>query len=194
MTLVRISKRVFVLVACLMTMPAAMTTAHQTTAQESAPAKLGALGIVGFPTSARSDEAQAHFLRGVAALHSFWYPVALDEFRAATRIEPDFMMGYWGEAMAHNHPLWGDPQETEAARKVLEKITITQELTLRERAYLHAVKVLYGDGDKLTRDSAYAAAIEEIYREYPDDRQSDEIENGARLVAAEWEAACYGTS
>jgi hypothetical protein len=31
-------------------------------------------------------------------------------------MEPDFMMGYWGEAMAHNHPLRGDPQETEAAR------------------------------------------------------------------------------
>jgi hypothetical protein len=74
----------------------------------------GGPGKVEFPTSARSDEAQAHFLRGVAALHSFWYPVAPDEFRAATRIEPKFMMGYWGEAMAHNHPIWGDPQETDA--------------------------------------------------------------------------------
>ena len=63
------------------------------------------LGSVRFPTSARSQEAQAHFLRGVAALHSFWYPVALEEFRAATRIEPDFALGYWGEAMAHNHPV-----------------------------------------------------------------------------------------
>ena len=102
------------------------------------------LGKIRFPTSARSEEAQSHFLRGVAALHSFWYPVALSEFQAATRIEPDFMMGYWGEAMAHNHPIWGDPQETEAARKVLAKITITPELTPREQAYLHAVKILYG--------------------------------------------------
>jgi hypothetical protein len=66
----------------------------------------------------------------VAALHSFWYPVALDEFREATKIEPDCMMGYWGEAMAHNHPIWGDPQETDAAREVLEKIKDTQKLTL----------------------------------------------------------------
>ena len=49
-------------------------------------AKLGKLGTVRFPTSARSSDAQAHFLRGVAALHSFWYPIALDEFRAAARI------------------------------------------------------------------------------------------------------------
>jgi hypothetical protein len=171
MTLIGISKRFFLLVACLM-MSAASTSAHQPTTQQSQPAKLGELGVVDFPTSAGSKEVQAHFLRGVAALHSFWYPVALDEFQAATRIEPNFMMGYWGEAMVHNHPLWGDPQEIEAAHKVLEKIKTTPELTPRERAYLHAVKVLYGDGDKVTRDRAYTAAMENIYRQYPNDREA----------------------
>ena len=78
-------------------------------ANQAEQAKLGKLGTVNFPTSC-SQPAQARFLRGVAALHSFWYPVALDEFRESTKIEPDCMMGYWGEAMAHNHPIWGDPQ------------------------------------------------------------------------------------
>ncbi|MGH8511222.1 MAG: hypothetical protein ACREU8_07525, partial [Gammaproteobacteria bacterium] len=141
-----------------------------TTAQQPEPAKLGELGTVDFPTSCSNQ--QAHFLRGVAALHSFWYPVALDEFREATKIEPDCMMGYWGEAMAHNHPIWGDPQETDAARRVLEKIKDTQKLTLRERAYLQAVNILYGEGDKLARDQAYSAAMEKIYRDYPDDEEA----------------------
>ena len=65
------------------------------------------LGRVVFPTSG-SEKAQQHFLRGVAALHSFWYEEALDAFREATKADPDFMMGYWGEAMAHNHPLWSE--------------------------------------------------------------------------------------
>jgi tetratricopeptide (TPR) repeat protein len=130
------------------------------------------LGTVDFPTSAASAEAQAHFLQGVGALHSFWYPVALDEFRAATRIEPDFMMGYCGEAMAHNHPVWGDPQKTEAARQALQRARITSGLTPRERAYLHAVEVLYGQGDKPARDRAYAEAMEEIYQEYPGDLEA----------------------
>jgi hypothetical protein len=95
--------------------------------------------------------------------------VALDEFRESTTIDPDCMMGYWGEAMAHNHPIWGDPQETEAARKVLEQIKYTPKLTPRECAYLQAVKVLYGDGEKPTRDRAYSAAMEKISRDYPDD-------------------------
>ena len=68
-------------------------------------AQTSRLGKVDFPTSG-SEKAQAHFLRGLAALHSFWYEEALEAFRESTSIEPDFMMGYWGEAMAYNHPLW----------------------------------------------------------------------------------------
>src|SRR5215211_8542093 len=105
------------------------------------------LGRVEFPTSG-SPQAQAHFLRGLAALHSFWYEEALEAFREATRVDPDFMMGYWGEAMAHNHSLW-EEQDTEAARRVLGKVRETPRLTARERAYLGAVRALYGEGDKL---------------------------------------------
>lgn len=159
----------FLLVICLITVPVAHTTAHQAPQSPSDPAKQDELGTVDFPTSTRSREAQAHFLRGVAALHSFWYPVALEEFNAATKIDPDFAMGYWGEAMVHNHPLWGDPQETEAARRALARITITPELTSRERAYIEAVTVLYGEGSKSSRDRAYARAMQKVYRDYPDD-------------------------
>jgi tetratricopeptide (TPR) repeat protein len=128
------------------------------------------LGKVNFPTSG-SEKAQVHFLRGLAALHSFWFEEALDEFRESTRIEPDFSMGYWGEAMAYNHPLWAE-QDTEAARKTLAKIRDTSKITARERAYIEAVRVLYGPGEKLTRDKAYAAAMEKVYRDYPDDLEA----------------------
>jgi tetratricopeptide (TPR) repeat protein len=128
------------------------------------------LGQIEFATSAKSQEAQAHFERGVAALHSFWYPVALEEFRAASRIEPDFAMAYWGEAMAHNHPVWGDPQNTEAAREVLSRMPAApSSITAREQAYIDAVRALYGAGEKHERDRAYASAMEKLYHSYPDD-------------------------
>lgn len=125
------------------------------------------LGSVEFSTSG-SEQAQAHFLRGLAALHSFWYEEALEAFRESTKAEPDFAMGYWGEAMAHNHPLWSE-QDIAAARPVLAKIKETPKLTARERAYLDAVKLLYGEGDKRSRDTAYSAAMEKVYRAYPND-------------------------
>ena len=125
------------------------------------------LGRVEFPTSG-SEKAQAPFLRGLAALHSFWYEEALEAFRESTKVDPDFAMGYWGEAMTYNHPLWSE-QDIAAARQVLAKIKDTPKLTERERAYLAAVKLLYGDGDKRARDAAYSAAMEKIYRAYPED-------------------------
>ena len=128
------------------------------------------LGKVVFPTSG-SPEAQTHFLRGLAALHSFWFEEALDEFRASTKIDPNFVMGYWGEAMAHNHPLWAE-QDTEAARKVLTNIKDLSKVTAREKAFVEAVRLLYGPGDKLARDKAYSAAMEKLYRAYPDDLEA----------------------
>ncbi|MDX6611852.1 MAG: hypothetical protein QOD75_1038 [Blastocatellia bacterium] len=133
----------------------------------TASAQTSQLGNVKFETSG-SEKAQQHFLRGLAALHSFWYEEALEAFRESTKAEPDFMIGYWGEAMAQNHPLWSE-QDTAAARQVIARIKDTPKLTARERAYLEAVKLLYGEGDKRARDAAYSAAMEKIYRDYPAD-------------------------
>jgi tetratricopeptide (TPR) repeat protein len=151
--------------------PAVLLAFVISTHASSAKAQQSSLGQVDFPTSG-SEKAQAHFLRGVAALHSFWYEEAREEFVEATRIEPDFMMGYWGEAMAYNYPLWGIGQDMTAARKALEKIRESKKLTNRERAYLDAVKVLYGDGDKHARDKAYSAVMEKVYRDYPEDLEA----------------------
>ena len=68
-------------------------------------------------------------------------------------------------------PLWSE-QDLTAAREVLSKIKDTPKLTERERAYLAAVRLLYGDGDKRARDAAYSAAMEKIYRAYPNDLEA----------------------
>lgn len=128
------------------------------------------LGRVAFPNSG-APQAQEPFLKGVAALHSFWYEEALEYFQAATKADPDFAMGYWGEALTYTHPLWAQ-QDVEPARKALAKIKDTSKLTPRERAFIEAVRLLYGEGDKLQRDFAYAAAMEKMYRAYPDDLES----------------------
>lgn len=130
------------------------------------------LGDVEFPTSARSQEAQQHFVRGLAALHSFWYPVAREAFQQAAKVEPGFAMAYWGEAMTHNHPVWGDPQDTEAGRAALQRIGDGAGITARERAYIDAVRTLYGDGTKPARDKAYAEAMRKLHQRFPQDAEA----------------------
>src|SRR5262245_42968585 len=65
----------------------------------------GQLGTINFPTSA-SAAAQTPFLVGVKALLNFEFDTAADAFQAAQKAEPGFALGYWGEAMSYNHPLW----------------------------------------------------------------------------------------
>ena len=128
------------------------------------------LGKIEFPTSG-SKEAQTYFLRGVAALHSFWYEEALKAFRHATQLDPDFIMGYWGQAMAYNHVLW-ENQDTKAAQEVLAKAQDTTRVTPRERKFLDAVKLLYGKGDKQSRDEAYANSMGQVHLDYPEDLEA----------------------
>lgn len=133
-------------------------------------AAFGQLGSIEFPASG-SREAHPHFLRGVAALHSFWYEEAIEAFRRATTIDPDFVMGYWGEAMANNHPVWQE-ENVEAAQAALGKVSDTASVTVRERQYLQAVNTLFGEGDKFARDQAYAARMESLASEYPEDLEA----------------------
>src|SRR5687768_2652701 len=81
------------------------------------------LGTITFPTSAK-PAAQTHFLTGVKALYNFEFDTAAVAFREAQKADPAFALGYWGEAMSFNHPLWAQ-QDLAAARKVMERLAPT---------------------------------------------------------------------
>ncbi len=140
------------------------------------PAQTADLGRIDFPTSG-SPEAQKRFLRGVLLLHSFEYNDAREEFQKAQKLDPDFALAYWGEAMTCNHPVWFE-QNREAARAALNRLAPTPEARLakaptqREKEYLRAVESLYGEGDKKSRDRAYAQAMRRLAEEYPDDLEA----------------------
>ena len=130
----------------------ALAAANAAAAQDP-PAQLGRTE---FPTSGAAA-AQAHFLRGALLLHSFEYEDAAAEFREAQKLDPDFAMAYWGEAMTYNHPLWMD-RDRDAASKALARLAPDRAAAGREGAHAaarrctEAVEILYADGEKLDRD------------------------------------------
>lgn len=127
------------------------------------------LGTVDFPTSG-SPAAQPHFLYGVAALHSFWYEEALEAFGRAAAIDPDFAMAYWGEAMCY-HRSYRPGADYNAGRKALAKIQDVSRVTPRERRYIEAARTLFGTrGSPKVRD--HSAAMESLYRAFPDDLEA----------------------
>ena len=134
------------------------------------------LGSINFPTSAK-PAAQAPFLTGVKALYNFEFDIAAEAFREAQKADPAFALAYWGEAMSYNHPLWAQ-QDLPAARKVLERLAPTAAARAakapagKERELIESIEVLFGAGDKLARDIAYADALKTMHAKYPAD---DEI-------------------
>jgi tetratricopeptide (TPR) repeat protein len=133
----------------------------------------GQYGHVAFANSG-SPAAQKNFLEGLALLHDFEYPAAADAFRRAQTTDPDFAMAYWGEAMTFNHPVWMQ-QDLNAGRAALNKLGPTSSKrrakakTDREKEYLDAVEILYGDGTKEQRDFKYMDAMAKLHADYPED-------------------------
>ncbi len=134
------------------------------------------LGRIDFPASA-TPEAHREFVTGVLWMHSFEYPRAAAAFQRSQRLDPGFALAYWGEAMTHTHPVWNE-QDLPAARAVLARLAPTPAArrerapTHREQMYLEAAEVLYGDGSKAQRDTLYAAAMERLVRQHPDDLEA----------------------
>lgn len=149
------------------------------------------LGHIDFPTSG-SKEAQQHFTQGVLLLHSFEYPDSREEFQAARKLDPGFAMAYWGEALTYTHPVWVE-QDVPSARAALQKLAATPEArsakapTRREKDYLEAVEILYGEGDKVSRDIAYANAMGRMMKKYPDDLEAAALYAVALLGTCQFE-------
>jgi hypothetical protein len=143
------------------------------------------LGTIRFPNSGKPD-AQPAFLRGVLLLHNFAYPQAASAFVEAQKIDPNFVLAYWGESMTSMHPLWyeGEPA---AGRAALAKIPAAAlaAATPRERAYVEAVRALVGSAPdnepaprrsdiatpplQAARNVRYEAAMAEVANAHPDD-------------------------
>ena len=139
-------------------------------------AEMDDVGTITFPTSG-SPEAQEHFLRGVAILHSFGWKQARTEFQAAQKLDPDFAMAYWGESQTYNHPLISE-WDLETPRKVLGKLGATTEERIasaptdREKGFIAAVDALFfGEGDTMERRTAHMQVMRSLYERYPDDEE-----------------------
>jgi len=116
------------------------------------------------------------FNEGLLLLHSFEFKDAAEKFREAQKLDPDFAMAYWGEAMTENHPLWRE-QEFDKANDILAKLGETRKeqkekfRTELEKDFFDAICYLYGEGSKAERDNAYSLKMSELHKKYPDNHE-----------------------
>jgi len=123
-----------------------------------------------------SPHAQEHFNQGLAWLYGFNHDEAIRSFQKAQRADPSCAMAWWGEAYARglhiNNPQMGEEQSRlayRAARQALRRIGTVSPV---ERALIRAVVQRYAwpvPKDRRPLDEAYAAAMGEAYRAFPND-------------------------
>ena len=121
--------------------------------------------------------AQSAFLVGVKALHNFQFDDARIAFEEAEKIDPSFVMAFWGQAMSNNMPLW-QRQNTSEAKQILERLASTKEGRIsraqsdKEKAFISAVDALFfSSDDKLKRDLAYSGIMARMYDQWPEDHE-----------------------
>lgn len=113
----------------------------------------------------------------IALLHSFEYDEAEKMFAKVIDQCPDCAMAYWGVAMSNFHPLWMPPSQEELV-KGLKAINIgrsIQDKSKRESDYIEAIAKFYEHSDQLdhvSRVLSFEKAMEQLYQNYPDDKEA----------------------
>ncbi len=124
-----------------------------------------------------SAEAQAYFDQGLAFLFAFNHDEAIRSFRAATELDPNCAMAWWGIAYANgphiNNPVVPPEREAEAFEAAKRAASLAEGLDDgADRALILAVTTRYASpqpDDRGPLDAAYAAAMADVYAAHPDD-------------------------
>ncbi|HEY2459980.1 MAG TPA: hypothetical protein VGI16_04200 [Candidatus Acidoferrum sp.] len=134
------------------------------------------VGNVEFLTSCAAA-VQPDFNRAVAMLHSFWYQKAAETFATVEKQDPSCGMAGWGVAMSHYRQLWDPPTpaDLKAGWEAVQWAKSAGAKTRRERDYIGAMEVFYGDAAKTdhhTRALAYEESMQQLQARYPQDREA----------------------
>lgn len=168
-------KKILVLL-CILFAPAALAAdgAGDHKNHKATPLFAG-LGNHHHSVTTKSDLAQKYFDQGLIFVYAFNHAEAVRSFREAARLDPQCAMAYWGVALALG-PNINATMPEEAAREAYEALQKAIELSPRanerERAYITALSRRYVKepvADRKSLDEAYANAMRELARRYPED-------------------------
>jgi tetratricopeptide (TPR) repeat protein len=147
------------------------------------------LGRVEFAVSC-SAPAQAEFDRAVALLHHMTYPRAREAFARVAAIDPACAMAQWGVAMTLFQPLWPTrpgPGELVRGWEATQRARDLKPPTERERLFVAAAEAFFLEPestDYWLRIRRWEAAMEALYKAYPDDPEAAVFYALAHLATA----------
>jgi len=151
------------------------------------------LGKYGMKVTTSSERAQLFFNQGLNLYYGFNHLEAYRSFREVARLDPDCAMAYWGQALSlgPNINLPMDPADTETVYKALQKaITLQDKSSAKEAALISALSKRYTAEalkDRKPLDEAYAKAMEEVARQFPEDAEVNTLYAEALMDLHPWD-------
>jgi tetratricopeptide (TPR) repeat protein len=145
------------------------------TTEKSAAPLLENLGNYHHPISTTNSSTQRYFNQGLILAYGFNHAEALRSFQEAARLDPNCAMCYWGMAYVlgpNINAAMEDSDVPTAWEAIQQAIELSQHANAKERAYINALAARYTPGpveDRTALNLAYANAMREVARQYPDD-------------------------
>lgn len=151
------------------------------------------LGTLELDISTDNAAAQDYFNQGMRLANDFNHVEAVRSFRWAQQLDPQCAMCFWGEALALG-PNINAPMEADAAplafAAMRKAVSLGGGATPREQALIKALESRYGSAGLTLRaqhDNAYAKAMQQVARDYPDDDDILALAAEAMMDAQPWD-------
>ncbi len=152
---------------------------HSKEAEQPGPAgelapRLQNLGAHTFAVSTQNADAQKFVDQGINLAYAFNHAEARRAFREAARLDPSLAMAHWGQALVlgpNINAMMESGEEPHALEHVTQAMALRASASPREQALIEALAKRYtGDAaHRTTNDKAYADAMRDVHRRFPDD-------------------------
>ena len=158
-----------------------------------APVLFANLGNYHRTITTASPQAQAYFDQGLRLVYAFNHIEAESAFREATRLDPACAMCYWGIALTQGSN-YNSPTDAEREKRryaaIQEALRRADRATPRERATVEALAKRHSTApgaERATLDRAYADAMREVARRFPDDLDAATLFADALMNLRPWD-------
>ena len=160
---------------------------------ETEPPLWAGLGSITYKITTANERAQAYFDQGLRLAYAFNHGEAQRAFRMAQKLDPDCAMCFWGEALVLgpniNLPMPEDAIAPAYAAAQKAK-ALAGKSSPREQALIDALAARYGSDPKAARtpfDTAYAAEMAKVAKQFPDDDEIATLYAEAVMDLSPWD-------
>ena len=151
------------------------------------------LGKYGMKVTTNNERAQLFFNQGLNLYYGFNHLEAYRSFMEVARLDPGCAIAYWGQALSlgPNINLPMDPADTETVYKALQRaIALKHNASPKEQTLIDALAKRYTAEalkDRKSLDEAYASAMEEVAKQFPEDAEVNTLYAEALMDLHPWD-------